>query len=114
MKQVSQSQADYYAFKEAIADRPANNFLRSKGLPLYCINDLHVELYTKAKGMCNSTLIPTADQKLLQRFCRTWLKHSGNLSDTYVKTIQNKINHYGHKIKNKQLRERRLSQKKSV
>jgi len=99
-KQISQAQHDYYQFREAKADRLANNYLKSCGLPLNCMHDPHVELYTKAKGMCNNEIIPKKDQKLLQKFCKTWLKHSGNLPQAQTQAISKKITHYGHKIKN--------------
>jgi hypothetical protein len=114
VKQVSQSQADYHLYKEALANRPGDNWFKQCGIPLSCAGYDNLVIYSSVKTIMHSSVVSQPDLKRFNKFLRLWQKHYGKLPETYLKTIQSKTIHYGHKIKNKQLREQRLSQKKSV
>jgi len=113
-KLISQSKADYYALLDTLADRPGDNWFKQCGIPLSCTHYDNVNIYSSVKTIMHSSVVSQPDLKRFNKFLRLWHKHYGKLSETYLKTIQSKTTHYGHKIKNKQLREQRLSQKKSV
>lgn len=88
-----------------------NNFLRSVNLPTKCIDYDNVQLYSKVKTILDSPLVSKSDHKQLMKFCRTWLKHQGNLDKKYQAKIQAKTQYYLNKQYNAQMRERRLANK---
>ena len=108
------NQQDYYEYKEALADRPGDDWFRQCGIPLSCADYDNLVIYSSVKTIMQSSVVSQPDLKRFNKFLRLWQKHYGKLPETYLKTIQSKTTHYGHKIKNKQLREQRLSQKKPV
>ena len=108
------AQEDYHLYKEALANRPGDNWFKQCGIPLSCAGYDNLVIYSSVKTIMQSSVVSQPDSRRFNKFLRLWQKHYGKLPETYLKTIQSKTTHYGHKIKNKQLREQRLSQKKSV
>ena len=115
-KQISTAEHNYWKYAEAIADRPADAFLRSKGMPVKGDYTAHHKLYTTVHKILNNKIIAVSrkDINILNKFIRTWQTNSGNLTEPYVHKIQSKCTHYGNLIRNKKLRTLRLEQKKSV
>jgi len=108
------NQQDYLEYKQRLADKPGDEWFRQCGIPLSCAGYDNLVIYSSVKTIMHSSVVSQPDLKRFNKFLRLWHKHYGKLPQAYLKTIQSKTTHYGHKIKNKQLREQRLSQKKSV
>jgi len=98
-------------------EKLVRNFLRSKHIPIDYINYDNVEIYSRVKQFINQSYIAETDQRLFDKFCRTWVINKGILKTKYLAKIQAKLEYYSNRLYNNTMRTRRLqrrAQKKTV
>ena len=108
-KSISQAQADYYAWQDAAADRPANQYFSSIGISRAWLYYDNFKIFAGAKKLAEHPITNKKDQKTFRKFCAQWIIRKGAVEQTHLTSIKKMLKYYVQKEQNAQNKQKRLA-----
>jgi|DEB0MinimDraft_4_1074332.scaffolds.fasta_scaffold24550_1 hypothetical protein len=113
-KPISQLQHDFYQYIEQLDNVAGDRFLKQHGLHKEHLTMPNVNLYCKARVLCDNNTLNNKDKTYLQNFMRFWKFKNGCVTKKNKKRVLGIINYYAQKEQNTALRNARLNRKKNL
>ena len=110
-KQISQAQADYYAWKDAKADKPANKYFSANGISTDWLYYDNFKTFGAVKRLCEHPIVNKKDQKTFRKFCAQWIIHKGVVDIKQLTSIKKMLKYYAQKEYNTQDKQARLAKR---
>jgi len=92
-------------------EKKVSKFLASVSVPLEYLHYSNLVEYSDAKQLLKTNILNAHDRKVLDLFTRHWVIKHGNIEQTRLTDIRNRLTYYSHKQNNMALRQKRLQRK---
>lgn len=108
-KKISQAQSDYYAWQDAVADRPANRYFSANGISQSWLYYDNFKTFGHAKRFSEHPITNKKDQKTFRKFCNQWIIHKGAVDTKQLTSIEKMLKYYARKEQNAHNKQKRLA-----